>query len=99
MNEIGVDLYRLRQNIRRLDELYAAACAEIEALADFAASADIFWDGEANTAFMMVLGEDLAAISAFMVRIRRAVSACNRAFSLYTQCEREVGNMIGELSR
>ena len=99
MTNPGVDYYALRQNIRKLRGLYIDAGREISALADFAASLDIFWDGDANTAFMTALTRDMAEIGGIMTGLKGLISAANRAFDMYMQCEKEVKNMIGELNR
>ena len=96
MREIDIDYPRLSEKIIRLYELYMHLADETERLSDHIADMDIFWDGDANTAFMRHIGDDLIWIAAFMIRIRDLITLLYKAVEVYAAGEKEVQNMIEE---
>ena len=86
----------MSENITRLFELYLKLSDETAGLAGYAANLDIFWDGEANTAYMRSVSDDLIWAAALLVRIRDRLKALREAFDIMSEAERQVRNMINE---
>ncbi len=99
MNEMAVDYHKLLDEVGRLGELYLRIYDEISALTDIALSLDIFWDGDANAAFMGSCGADLAEIGVVVKHAGETIRKCDRALEMYLQNEKEVKLMIGEMKR
>lgn len=96
MDSLGVDYVSLAEKIERLSGLMRQLSEEIGRIADISADLDIFWDGDANTAFIAGIGEDVTAIGIVMMRIRQTVNAVGKVFDIYMQNEKEVRRMIGD---
>ena len=96
MYSIYVDYTLLRNRLDRLSELVAATGEEIGKIAEYTANLDIFWDGDANSAYILRISEDLIDIDVIMMRIRETVHAAVSAFDMYQENERRISRMIGE---
>ena len=96
MREIDIDYPILSQKIMRLYELYILLAEEVDSLSERISNMDIFWDGDANTAFMRHIGDDLIWIAAFLIRIRDLITLLYKVMDIYAAGEKEVLNMIEE---
>ena len=96
MDNLNVDYAKLDAALGRLSELAAALGEEIGRIAEYTANLDIFWDGDANSAYIGKTGEDLLEIDVIMMRIRNTVSAAVKVFDLYQKNEKEIKKMIGD---
>lgn len=97
MDCLSVEYIAFCEKAKKLSQLFIRLSSEIESIARFTDSMDIFWDGDANTAFTARIGEDLVTMEAVMVRIRKAVLSSHKALEIYLQAEKEVNIMIGEI--
>ena len=86
----------MSEKISGLFELYLELSEETGRLADHVADLDIFWDGEANTAYMQKIADDLIWVAALLVRIRERIRALRDAFEVMSEAEGQVRNMITE---
>ncbi len=99
MNDLVIDYHKLRDEAGRLQDLYLRLYDEISALTDMMCNLDIFWDGDANAAFMSSCGADLAQMTVIVKRAGETIRKCDKAVSEYLKNEKEVKTMIGELKR
>ena len=86
----------MSEKIRRLNELYFALSKEVDDLAESAAALDIFWDGDANTAFMQKTGDDLIRAAALLIRIRNSIRVLREAVLIEAEAEIQVRGMMVE---
>ena len=86
----------MSEKIRCLFELYFALSKEVDDLADFAADLDIFWDGDANVAFMQKTGDDLVWAAALLIRIRNNIRTLCEAVLIEAEAEMQVRGMMVE---
>lgn len=97
--ELNVDYMILRKKIKQLSELYMKLNDEVGKIAEYTGNLDIFWDGDANNAYITKTGEDLACISALMMRIRGVIKAADGVFGLYMSNEQKIRTIISEYGR
>ena len=96
MGDLRVDYTSLRDKLDRLCLIVTAINEEIAGIAEYTADLDIFWDGDANSAFIAGIGEDLLDIDAIMMRIRGTVRAAVKVLDIYQKNEKEIKRMIGD---
>ncbi len=97
MDCLSIEYAAFCERSQKLSQLFLKLVSEIESIAGFTDSMDIFWDGSANTAYVARIGEDLVAMEAVMIRIRKTVQTTQKALNIYLQAEKEVRIMIGEI--
>ncbi len=90
MNEIGIDYIKVRAKIKRLSDLYAELAKEINRIAESSADLDIFWDGDANAAFVLGIEEDMVRTAVLLTGIRDAIRCARTVFDDYQVNERQV---------
>ncbi|MCR5688182.1 MAG: hypothetical protein K6G58_09190 [Lachnospiraceae bacterium] len=93
---MSIEYVPLWEKLERLTQLYMKLHEEVGRIAGYAAYLDIFWDGDANEAFMSAIDSDMASAGIYTARIGEAVRAAREAYALYGGCEREVMMMIKE---
>ena len=96
MDTLNVDYAKLDAALGRLSEITAALGEEIGRIAEYTANLDIFWDGDANSAYIGKTAQDLLEVDVIMMRIRSTVSAAVKVFDLYQKNEKEIKKMIGD---
>ena len=96
MGNLRVDYPALAEKIDRLQETFIKADEQICLCAAAAEELDIFWDGDANAAFISRIGDDLADAAAVLIRIRDVIGKAGKAFDHYMKNENDVKRMIGE---
>ncbi len=69
---------------------------EVEKMTEYAANMDIFWDGDANAAFMQKILDDLARAAVFLIKVRDTIGLARSAFDIYTDAEKDVRAMLQE---
>ena len=75
--------------------IYSKLTEKIGRLTDHSKDLDIFWDGDANTAFMAALGSDIANALVILVKLRMTLKLVADALEIYSSNEREVQRIIG----
>ncbi len=90
MNEIGIDYIKVRVKIKRLSDLYAELAKEINRIAELSADLDIFWDGDANAAFVLAIEEDMVRTAVLLTGIRDVIRCARKAFDDYQASEKQV---------
>ncbi|MCR5590312.1 MAG: hypothetical protein K6F73_02150 [Lachnospiraceae bacterium] len=93
---MSIDYAMMSEKLVKLMEDYARLHEEISKIAEYTACLDIFWDGDANSAFMSLIGDDMVRAGILTARIGEAAKALRKAFDIYVQNEKEVLKMIGE---
>ncbi|MCR5672768.1 MAG: hypothetical protein K6F87_03515 [Lachnospiraceae bacterium] len=96
MDSFGADYVTLAEKFTKLFELSVRLCGQTGVIADFAADLDIFWDGDANAAFISGIGDDLTKMGVIILKVRETVAKAVKVFELYMQNETEVKRMIGD---
>lgn len=75
--------------------IYSKLTEEMGRLNDCSKDLDIFWDGEANTAFISALGRDIADAMIIIMKLRETCRLVTQALEIYLSNEKEVQRMIG----
>lgn len=96
MEILNVDYIKLDASLDRLSQLSLSLSQEIGRIAEYTTNLDIFWDGDANSAYIAKIGEDLIEIDTIMMRIRSVVKTAVKALDLYQKNEKEIKKMIGD---
>ena len=97
MDSINVEYTRLLADLGHLLDITFRLNEEIEKIAGYTADLDIFWDGDANSAYIQKIGEDLLDMNVIMIRVRNAVKSGVLALDLYQKNEKEIIRMIGDM--
>ena len=97
MDRLNVEYTRLSADLERLSDKTFRLNEEISRIAEYTADLDIFWDGDANSAFIQRIGEDLLDMDVIAIRVRNAVKSAFSALDLYQRNEKEIIRMIGEI--
>lgn len=92
---LAANYVRIKQDTDKLAGLYSSLQREIRIMQSSLRGLDIFWDGDANAEFHMVLNEDFALIAVLCINIRNAISLLDEAVSEYQKTEFIVNQMIG----
>ena len=96
MHELGVDYAVLSEKLDRLSGITVSISEEIGKIAQRVAQLDIFWDGDANSAYITKIGEDLLDADVIVMNIRNTVRAAVKTMDLYQKNEKEIKRMIGD---
>ena len=88
----------MSENITRLFELYLKLSDETAGLAGYAANLDIFWDGDANSAYVQTIGEDLVKMGVIVMNIKKTAGCTRRALNIYMRYEAEVSRIIRDIN-
>lgn len=96
MGILEVDYRLLRDKTAQLGGLYIRLNEEIGKIAGYTANTDIFWNGEANEAYMAAAVKDLTDIGLFLGRIGETVALLRKTLDIYVQNERKVQRLIGD---
>ena len=91
-----VDYVSFRNGTRQLSELFMKLGKEVEAIAGYTAELDIFWDGEANKAYIGRVGQNLFAIAEITVKIRDTIRILGLVLDIYMENEKRIQRLIGE---
>lgn len=97
MERIEIDYRQLCDRSVRLSELNLKLNEEIGKIAEYTKNTDIFWDGDADEAFMAAVIHDITDMGLLLGRIDDSVKAMRKTVELYINNENEVQRMIGEL--
>ena len=95
MSEILIEYGMLRERINKLFELHAGLCDIFEKTAGDAERLDIFWDGDANFAYVSRIEKDLLAAEKVLLSVGNTIRLAARAFEIYNENEKRVKQMIG----
>ncbi len=96
MGILEIDYRLLRDRTVELLDLYAKLNKEMGRIADYTANADIFWNGDANDAYMKTVIRDITDIGLHLGRIGETVGILRKTLELYIQNEKEVQRIIGD---
>ena len=96
MDEFVADYVKIDEKVGRMFEITARIGEEIGNISAYTADLDIFWDGDANSAFITKIGEDLLEAGVILMRVRALVKAASSALDLYQKNEKEIKRMIGD---
>lgn len=96
MGILEIDYRLLRDKTVLLSELYMKLNEEIGKVAEYTANTDIFWNGEANEAYMAAVVKDITDIGLFLGRIEKTLGILRNMLEIYIKNEREVQRLIGE---
>ena len=97
MTDIKADYALFREKILALSDMLIRLDREIGQIACYTEDLDIFWDGDANTAYISETGEDLVRMEAVVLCIRETVASARKAFDLYMRNEREVKKVLSDI--
>ena len=78
MGILEIDYRLLRDKTVLLSELYMKLNEEIGKIAEYTANTDIFWNGEANEAYMAAVVKDFTDIGLFLGRIEKTLGILRR---------------------
>lgn len=96
MGIIEIDYVQLREKCARLTELNLRLGEEVGEIAGYAKNADIFWDGDANNAYMKSIVGDIADMGLYLKKIGLTVGVLRKTLEMYIKNEREVQRLIGD---
>ena len=74
----------------RLSEICKELNEETGRIARIYADLDIFWDGDANTAYSVRIADDLTRMGTVMLKLRQTVKAACSVMEIYMKTEREI---------
>ena len=94
---IRIDYVLLCDGLMRLLDLVIKLGDELETVSSLVAELDIFWDGDANSAFISRIGGDLVEAAAVMLKIRETVRCLDRAVDVYMKNEKEIADIVAGL--
>ena len=77
----------LGNRCRELEEIIRKIAEDTENL-------DIFWDGDANGAFVMAINDDLAFIESVLMKIRECIRGLNSVYKEYQENEKVVQRIV-----
>ncbi len=90
MDHLEVEYASLNAKIKELAAIYSGITAEVADLAGYVENLDIFWDGEANAAYINRISADLTEIGVMMLSVRNVVKTARLALDLYISNEKAV---------
>ncbi|MCR5831961.1 MAG: hypothetical protein K6G67_07480 [Lachnospiraceae bacterium] len=99
MNDLSIEFCPLGEKIKELFKLYIALCKEIENTAESVQKLDIFWDGDANYAYITRIQKDMLAAGKLLMSIRETIMLASKAYGLYNENEKRIKRMIGGMRR
>ena len=95
MSDLKIEYSPLRERINKLSELYSKLCGEIEKTAGYVEKLDIFWDGDANYAYITRIQKDMLEAGVLLMTIGDTVRLAEKVFEKYDENERTVQLIIG----
>ena len=98
MKCINVDYVSFKDKSDKLLDLLSKLCAEMEKIAEFTQTLDIFWDGDANSAYVQTIGEDLVKMGVIVMNIKKTAGCTRRALNIYMRYEAEVSRIIRDIN-
>ena len=96
MGILEIDYRHLRDKTVLLSAAFMQLNEEIGKIAGYAENTDIFWNGEANEAYMETVVRDLTDMGLYLGRIKDTLAILRNTLEIYIQNEREVQRLIGE---
>lgn len=94
MEIYSADYHAFYQKMNQLTDHFAQLSELVAELSENTACLDIFWDGDANSAFVAAVGEDLVMADGLLIRIRDSIRLLRRVFGIYMDNEKEVKRMM-----
>lgn len=89
----------MRSSVEKLYGLYERLRQEITDIGSITKDLDIFWDGDANSAYNVKVAGDLIEMGAVVMKIRDTIRCADRIFDLYMANEKEVAGMIAAFGK
>ncbi|MBR4574118.1 MAG: hypothetical protein IKO16_04345 [Lachnospiraceae bacterium] len=96
MSILTVDYVSFRNSTGQIMDLFLKIGDEVDHIVDYTKELDIFWDGEANSAYIGRVGSDITAIAEIAVKIRDTIRLLGMILDIYMENEREVQKLLGE---
>ena len=90
MTILSVEYDKLSSKLVRLSEICTALNEETGRIARYYADLDIFWDGDANTAYSARIADDLVRMGIVMLKLRQTVKAACSVMEIYMKTERKI---------
>ena len=94
---LGIDYVQMADAMERLSGKYVKLHEEVAGIAGFAQNLDIFWDGDANSAFMEKISEDMVEIGVLTSKIGENIRMLKKVFAIYSANEAQIMMMIGDV--
>ena len=95
MSDLKIEYRPLRDKINELSQLYSKLCREIEKTAGYTEKLDIFWEGDANYAYITRIQKDMLEAGVLLKTIGETVRLAAKVFEKYDENERTVQLIIG----
>lgn len=97
MEAFMVDYASLMTRLQELSEKCIRVEENVREITEVTENLDIFWDGDANGAFVMAINEDIAFIEAVIICLRTNIRLLNMAYKEYQETEKVINKIIGGL--
>ena len=97
MDEICIDYHELGKRIKDLAHTYSKIASEVAKLAEYTENLDIFWDGDANTAYINRISEDLTEAGIITAGVRNLVNSAKEALNIYLDHEKQIERIKEEI--
>lgn len=95
MEIFSADYVQFKNRLERLSECLIRVENNVREITDATENLDIFWDGDANGAFVMAINEDIAYIEAVLMKIRKYIDLLNTAYKEYQEAEKVINIIVG----
>jgi len=95
METFSADYNAFYRHVRELSNKCIGLEKNISEITDATENLDIFWDGDANNAFILAINEDLAIIGAILLKIRKCIVILNTAYREYQETEKVINSIVG----
>jgi len=94
---LKVDYVGLLAKAKRLCSEYAKIKNNIDKLMEVTEDMDIFWDGDANTVFIVHMNEDIAIMETLLYKMETNIRIIMETIRGYQETEKIVNQIIGGL--
>lgn len=98
MTCINVDYVSFKDKTAELTDLLIRLGNEMERIAEITQNMDIFWDGDANAAYVQKISEDLVKMGIIVMHIKETAGITRRALAVYMRSEAEVSRIIRDIN-
>jgi len=97
MDLLDLNLTVFGEKVKELTGIYSKISICISNLDEYVENLDIFWDGDANSAYITRVSRDLTEAAAITIRLRSAIKCIKTAVELYAANEKEVNRIMEEI--
>ena len=94
MSKIDIEYTGFADGIRRFGDTAVRIRTEVLKIAEYAENMDIFWDGKANDAYRVRLGEDLIAMGVIVSNTLDTVRVLVNAYGIYLRAEEDINRRV-----